>query len=110
MCRNERSVQFTNEDSMLFNPIVQCHVTISLATGADSMFILDPLFHPVDPERSHHQVLPSRINVYLAKSLHGQRWAYLDDGNQPEHVDPVVEPPPVIERTRHRVQLLYSQS
>lgn len=87
----------------MLKPIIQCHVTITLATGADSMFILDPLFHPVDPERSHHQVLPSRITVYLAKSLHGQRWAYLDDGNQPEHVDPVVEPPPVIERTRRSV-------
>lgn len=89
----------------MFNPIIQCHVTITLATGADSMFILDPLFHPVDPGRSYHEVLPSQIDVHLVKSVNGQHWAFVDDGNQPERIDPVVEPPPVIERTPRSVYI-----
>lgn len=31
------------------------------------------------------------VNIHLAKSIRRQKWQYLDDGNQPEHIDP---PPP----------------
>jgi len=69
----------------------ECHVSITLPTGSELVFVLDPLLHRVDPERSSHQVLPSMVNIHLAKSIPRQRWQYIDDGDQPEQNDP---PPP----------------
>ena len=70
----------------------QCHVSITLPTGAEIVFVLDPLLHGVDPERSSYQIHPSRLDIHLFKLHRGQHWQYLDDGDQPEHI-PAIEPP-----------------
>lgn len=54
--------------------------------------MLDPLFHGVDPARSFYRIHPSSLDVHLVKSHPGQHWQYLDDGDQPEHLEPAVEP------------------
>jgi len=72
----------------------ECHVSITLPTGAEIVFVLDPLLHDIDLERSSYQILPSRLNIHLTKLHRGQHWQYLDDGDQPEHIDPItIEPP-----------------
>ena len=66
---------------------------IPLPTGAEIVFVLDPLLHDVDVERSSYQIHASRLNLHLAKLYRGLHWQYLDDGDQPEHMEPVMEPP-----------------
>jgi len=66
----------------------ECHVSITLPTGAEMIFVLDPLFHKVDPNRSSHQIFPSMVNIHLAKSVQRQRWQFVDDGDQLETIDP----------------------
>lgn len=72
---------------------IQCHVSITLPTGAEIVFVLDPLLHDIDHKRSSYQILPSRLDIHLVKLSRGQHWQYLDDGDQPEHLEPIFEPP-----------------
>lgn len=41
-------------------------------------FTLDPLFALIDPSKSKHQVMSTKVELTLAKAVQGQKWANLE--------------------------------
>jgi hypothetical protein len=59
---------------------MQCSVSMTLPTGVDVVFVLDPLSHAIDPLNSSYELLTSQINLRLVKVVIGCHWLDLEDG------------------------------
>lgn len=60
--------------------IMQRSLSLSfpLATGASYDLTIDPLFGPVKPEKCISRVMPTKIEIILAKATPGQKWHALE--------------------------------
>ncbi|TNY20970.1 HSP20-like chaperone [Rhodotorula diobovata] len=56
-------------------------LTVSLPTGSDVVFDLDPLAHPIDVAASSHRVLQPKIELKLKKK-DGAKWGKLEGDEQ----------------------------
>ncbi|GAA5932908.1 hypothetical protein JCM3775_005259 [Rhodotorula graminis] len=56
-------------------------LTVSLPTGSDVVFDLDPLAHPIDPSASTHRVLQPKIELKLKKQ-DAAKWGKLEGDEQ----------------------------
>ena len=57
-------------------------ISFPLPTGSDYDFSLDPLFAEIDPSKSTHKVLSTKIELSLKKSEPGRKWHSLE-GTEP---------------------------
>ncbi|MCJ1324358.1 hypothetical protein MMC10_001020 [Thelotrema lepadinum] len=57
-------------------------ISFPLPTGSDYDFSLDPLFAQIDPSKSTHKVLSTKIELSLKKSEAGRKWHSLE-GTEP---------------------------
>lgn len=53
-------------------------ISFPLITGSSYDFTLDPLFGPVDPQKSVKVIHPTKVEVILAKANPGQKWSSLE--------------------------------
>ncbi|KWU44825.1 SGS-domain-containing protein, partial [Rhodotorula sp. JG-1b] len=53
-------------------------LTVSLPTGSDVVFDVDPLAHDIDVEASSHRVLQPKIELKLVKKQGGIKWTKLE--------------------------------
>lgn len=51
---------------------------MSLPTGSDVVFDVDPLAHDIDVEASSHRVLQPKIELKLVKKQGGIKWTKLE--------------------------------
>ncbi|KAK1094123.1 Cochaperone protein [Friedmanniomyces endolithicus] len=66
------------------------NISFPLATGASYDFTLEPLFAEIDPEACTKRVLSTKIEIGLAKKVHGKKWRALEsDTPTPEKTDSV---------------------
>ncbi|KAK1070721.1 Cochaperone protein [Friedmanniomyces endolithicus] len=54
------------------------NISFPLATGASYDFTLEPLFAEIDPEACTKRVLSTKIEIGLAKKVHGKKWRALE--------------------------------
>lgn len=64
------------------------NISFPLTTGSSYDFTLDPLFAHVKPEKCFPRVLPTKIEVILAKATSGQRWSALEGKSESSSVPP----------------------
>lgn len=60
---------------------VQLSLTVSLPTGSDIVFDLDPLAHLIDPSASTHRILQPKIELKLRKK-DAAKWGKLEGDEQ----------------------------
>ncbi|TKA55940.1 hypothetical protein B0A53_01639 [Rhodotorula sp. CCFEE 5036] len=73
-------------------------LTVSLPTGSDVVFDVDPLAHDIDVEASSHRVLQPKIELKLVKKQGGIKWTKLE--GEDESLVKMAEPTPQAD-TRH---------
>ena len=70
------------------------NISFPLQNGSDFEFSLDPLFATIDPQASTSKVMSTKVEFYLRKAQHDQKWSSLEG---PEDASDTVnmEPKPV---------------
>ncbi|GAA5926933.1 co-chaperone SGT1 [Sporobolomyces koalae] len=93
-------------------------VSVHLPTGSDIVFDLDPLSHPIVPDRSSYRVLQPKIEIKLTKVDAGIKWNKIegeDQGaaqklNAPASEAPTTHAYPSSSRKRHNWDDIVKQS